>query len=190
MRTGLLIDRPKLYYTRPDSAEDRLRLATTDRADIYGGAGNDTISVTVQEVISVDGGAGDDVISIGGGTVGFRVGANSGNDTVQVASGAELVIQVDWPGGYEVETDGSDLIVHHDGGSVRIVGYENAAAIGIASFNVLNEETAQPPDVENVLRGALGWEKLFAKSDIYTYGVEGYLNMIHVAPAAPLDLMV
>ena len=130
-------------YARPESAEARMRMATTNYSDIQGGDGNDTISVTVQEIISVNGGAGDDVISIGGGTVGLRTGLNSGHDTVKVGQGAELMIQID-KGTYTVEHDGDDLIINHWGGSVRVVGYKAAAAISIGENGSVRLEQENP----------------------------------------------
>jgi hypothetical protein len=119
-------------YTRPDTVHDRMRAAKTYNSDIQAGAGDDVISVNVQEIISIDGGSGNDVISIGSGTVGLRVGEGSGNDLVQVGHGAELMIQIDF-GDYTAEIDGNDMVIRHEGGTVRIADYQNAAAIGIVA---------------------------------------------------------
>lgn len=183
-------------YVRPNSVEDRLRLATTNYSDVLGGADNDAISVTVQEIISIDGGAGDDVISIGGGTVGLRVGAGSGNDVVRVARGAELMIQID-DADYMVETDGDDLVVRHSGGSVRIEGYENAAAVGIAGFGAAHTK-ADPDlggslsDIKDVAEGADKSDLIAsgAKSDLdyEIHSASRGLHMIHVATPNPLDV--
>ncbi len=127
-----------LTYERPDTVDDRLRLAATLHADVDGGAGNDTISVNVQEMLTVDGGTGDDLIVVERGTVAVQVGGNSGDDTIRVAEGVELLIQLDNRAGYDLTEDGDDLIVTHDGGTVRIENYQNAAAIAIAGSSSLS----------------------------------------------------
>ena len=174
-------------YDRPGSAEERLMMAVTRYSDVYAGGGNDTIAVTVQEVFSIDGGSGNDVISIGGGTVGLHVGKDAGNDVVQVAKGAELLIQIDGAGEYTLETDGADLIVHHEGGSVRVVGYENAAAIGIGLSVNANNRREPPFGADDTV--------YVAGEDRNSYEYEGlkhnrYLHMIHIAQPEPLDIML
>lgn len=192
-RSGMGTD---VEYVRSNSAEDRLRLATTNYSDVLGGAGNDAISVTVQEIISIDGGAGDDVISIGGGTVGLRVGAGSGNDVVRVAQGAELMIQID-DGDYQVETDGNDLVVRHSGGSVRIEDYQDAAAIGVAGFGAAH--TRADPDRGGSLSDIKAFAEGAKKTDLIAPGVKsdlgyethaasGGFQMIHLVKPNPMDI--
>lgn len=186
-------------YVRPESAEARMRQAVTNYSDVHGGDGNDTISVTVQEIISIDGGAGNDTISIGGGTVGLRTGLLSGHDTVTVARGAELMIQID-RGTYSVETEGDDLIISHWGGSVRVVGYEAAAAIGVGGSGQLQREAPTGPR-DDFLSAGIGSP---APSD--AFGFLGHdpsdpglridpasgqrLRLLHVAVPEPVNLLV
>lgn len=197
----------EITYTRPDNVEDRLRMARANYSDVLGGSGNDAISVTVQEIISIDGGEGDDVISVGGGTVGLGVGAGSGNDVVRVSHGAELMIQID-TGTYSVETDGNDLVVRHSGGSVRIEGYESAAAIGIAGFGAALTRTDPIPgsaeamrvaDQENFLSDIKSISKRNEKTNLAVPEVKSNLgfdintanrdlHMIHIAKPNPLDI--
>ncbi|MEX5562977.1 calcium-binding protein [Pseudophaeobacter sp. 1A16562] len=129
-------------YTRAETAEERVRQATAaylGRADIHGGAGDDFISVTVQETLSVNGGTGNDTISIGGGTVAMSVGRDAGHDTVQVARGAELMLEIDTQT-YTAKKDGNDLIITHAGGSVTIKDYEQASAIAIKGRYAASED--------------------------------------------------
>lgn len=95
------------------------------------GAGNDTLSIRVDEVISVKGGRGDDVIAVGGGTVALHFEAGDGNDRISVARGATLAIQpegkIDWNASWEGDT----LVLDLGGSSMRIEGAKGAAAIGV-----------------------------------------------------------
>ncbi|WP_146746316.1 calcium-binding protein [Rhodovulum viride] len=190
-----------IEYTRPENLEDRMRMATTSySSDVLGGSGNDTISVSVQEVISIDGGTGDDVISIGGGTVGLRVGAGSGNDVVRVSQGAELVIQTD-DTDFSFEKDGNDLIVRHSGGSVRIEDYENAAAIAVAgsgagynTTELLAQRERETADLRNFVETAEGTILTIPEDKInLDLGIEfesSDFQMIHIAITNPLDVRV
>lgn len=130
-------------YTRAETAEERVkqaRLGYAQRADINAGAGDDFISVTVEEALTIDGGTGNDTIAIGGGTVGMSVRFDSGHDTVQVARGAEFVLRVEENGPYTVKKDGNDLIVTHAGGSVTIKDYEQASAIAVRGRYAASED--------------------------------------------------
>lgn len=177
--TGLGAADQEQHFLRPDSVQDRMRLAMTAYSDVLGGEGNDEISVSVRESISVDGGAGDDVISVGSGTVGLRLGADAGDDVVRVGYGAELLIQID-EGDYRLETEGNDMIVRHAGGSLRIEGYEAASAIAIAGPDTVKRENARDDAQAN--GGPDGVRERAAATPPRA------LNMVHLASFRPLDI--
>ncbi len=100
-------------------------------ADVDGGAGNDVISVGTRSVLAVAGGTGDDTINALDGTVSLVYGAGDGNDTVNVAAGAQVVLQIaDDAGPYSVEFGAEGTTVRMGEGSVTFKGI-GAGTIGI-----------------------------------------------------------
>ena len=100
-------------------------------ADVDGGAGNDVISVRTATVLAVAGGTGDDTITAAGGTVSLVYGAGDGNDTVNVAAGAQVVLQIaEEAGPYTVEFGQDRMTVRMGEGSVTFSGI-GAGTVGI-----------------------------------------------------------
>ncbi len=100
-------------------------------ADVDGGAGNDVISVRTASVIGVAGGTGDDTINAVGGTLSLVYGAGDGKDTVNVAAGAQVVLQIaDDVAGYTVEFGQDSMTVRMGEGSVTFSGI-GAGTVGI-----------------------------------------------------------
>jgi hypothetical protein len=100
-------------------------------ADVDGGAGNDVISVRTGSVLAVAGGTGDDTINAQGGTVSLIYGAGDGRDTVNVAAGAQVVLQIaDDAGPYTVEFGQDSMTVKIGDGSVTFQGI-GSGTIGI-----------------------------------------------------------
>lgn len=116
------------------AAMHRLHAAQTNYADVHLGAGNDSLSIRVDEVISVNASSGDDVIAIGGGTVVLHFDAGDGNDRISIAEGATLGIQLEHGTDWSESWDGDTLVLELDGGSMRIKGAAGAAAIGIMEW--------------------------------------------------------
>ncbi|WP_299654925.1 hypothetical protein [uncultured Jannaschia sp.] len=112
----------------------RLREAQAIYADVHLGAGNDALSVRVDEVISVKGGRGDDSIAIGGGTVALHYEAGDGNDRISVAAGASVAVQLQGDMAYSASWDGDALVLQLGNGSMRIDGAAKAAAIGVMKW--------------------------------------------------------
>lgn len=100
-------------------------------ADVDGGAGNDVISVRTASVIGVAGGTGDDTINAVSGVVSLVYGAGDGKDTVNVAAGAQVVLQIaDDVAGYTVEFGQDSMTVRMGEGSVTFSGI-GAGTVGI-----------------------------------------------------------
>ena len=100
-------------------------------ADVDGGAGNDVISVRTASVLAVAGGMGDDTINAQGGTVSLVYGAGDGNDTVNVAAGAQVVLQIGADvTDYSVAFSRGNMVVTMGEGSVTFAGI-GAGTVGI-----------------------------------------------------------
>ncbi len=100
-------------------------------ADVDGGAGNDVISVRTASVLAVAGGVGDDTINAVGGTLSLVYGAGDGQDQVNVAAGAQVVLQIaDDVEGYSVEFGQDSMTVRMGEGSVTFTGI-GAGTVGI-----------------------------------------------------------
>lgn len=100
-------------------------------ADVDGGAGNDVISVRTGSVLAVSGGTGDDVVNVRGGTIALLYGAQDGNDTINVAEGAQIVLQIaEDVEGYAVSFGENSMTVTMGEGSVTFTGI-GAGTVGI-----------------------------------------------------------
>ncbi len=100
-------------------------------ADVDGGAGNDVMSVRTASVLAVAGGAGNDTINAVGGTISLVYGAGDGKDTVNVAAGAQIVLQISpGAGPYTVEFGDDIMTVKMGEGSVTFNGI-GAGTLGI-----------------------------------------------------------
>lgn len=147
---------PGAAYERPTTIEGRMQQAARSYADVKGEFGDDTITVSVEEMMAVSGDDGNDRINIEKGTVALLIAENAGDDVVRVAKGGELVIKFDnMSTRYSLEVTETDMIIRHGAGTITIENYKDGDAIGIDRGYRVEIGDELPPDVPPAKRLSL-----------------------------------
>ncbi|MEX0304760.1 MAG: hypothetical protein AB3N24_20265, partial [Leisingera sp.] len=121
----------------PDApAAEKMRQALSGYAQVDGGSGDDLIELQAGETLTARGGTGDDRFMLKGGTVALRYSHGDGRDTVELADGANAVVQLQEMGAsaYSATRDGDMLTLSFDtGGSITFTNLSSGGAIGVAT---------------------------------------------------------
>ncbi len=115
----------------PTDLSERMGLVTGSRAQVDGGAGDDTLAIRVAATLGVTGGKGDDRIALQGGTVGLFYDIGDGHDRVSLAPGTEAVVQINGADFYAVEPGDDSLTLRIGAGSITFSGLSQSGAIGV-----------------------------------------------------------
>ncbi|MBY6139207.1 hypothetical protein KUV26_07120 [Leisingera daeponensis] len=127
---------PAAAYSPDAPAAEKMRQALSTYAQVSGGNGNDQINLKVGETLAARGGSGDDRFTLRGGTVALQYSQGDGNDTVDLAEGANAVVQLRGMGAsaYSASRDGDTLTLAFDtGGSITFTNVSQGGAIGVAT---------------------------------------------------------
>ncbi|MEW2911323.1 hypothetical protein [Leisingera sp. JC11] len=127
---------PAAAYNPDAPAAEKMRQALSTYAQVSGGNGNDQINLQVGETLAARGGSGEDRFTLQGGTVALQYSHGDGHDTVELADGANAVVQLREMGAsaYSAERDGDTLTLSFDtGGSITFTNVAQGGAIGVAT---------------------------------------------------------